>query len=109
MLAELPDHSPDGIALCADGSFLVACYYPFRILHVPREGSSFQVVLDDPTGIHIPMPTNVAFYGKNLETLAIASLGGQVVNSIDLGLLGAPLNYPTISTAAYRQARRDET
>ncbi len=97
VLADLPNHSPDGIALCADGSFLVACYYPFRILHVPREGGSFRVLLDDPTGIHMPMPTNVAFFGPNLDTLAIASLGGQVVNAIELGVLGAPLQYPTFA------------
>ena len=94
VLADLPGHSPDGLALCADGSFIVACYYPFRLLHVPRDGGSFTVALDDPTGIHIPMPTNVAFYGPHLDSLAIASLGGQVIKAISLGLRGAPLQYP---------------
>jgi sugar lactone lactonase YvrE len=93
-VADLPGHSPDGVALCADGGFLVSCYYPFRLLYVPPGGGSFEVVLDDPTGIHIPMPTNVAFYGPNLESVAIASLGGQVLKAIDLGIRGAPLNYP---------------
>jgi gluconolactonase len=96
MIAELTGTSPDGLALCADGSFLVACYYPFRLLHVPAGGGAPEIVLDDPTGIHIPMPTNVAFFGPGLASVAIASLGGMVVKAIDLGLAGAPLNYPAV-------------
>ena len=94
VLCEFPGHSPDGVALCADGSFLVACYYPFRLLHVPAGGGGFEIVLDDPTGIHIPMPTNVAFFGPRLERVAIASLGGYAVKAIELGIGGAPLTYP---------------
>jgi hypothetical protein len=69
-------------------------YYPFRLLYVPPEGGRVDVVLDDPTGIHIPMPTNTTFYGEGLAKLAIGSLGGMVVKGIDLGIAGAPLNYP---------------
>jgi len=84
------------VALTADGGFLVACYYPFRLLLVPPSGGSFEVVLDDPTGIHIPMPTNVCFFGDGLKQVAIASLGGQVVKAIDLGIAGAPVQYPRL-------------
>ena len=94
LIAELPGTTPDGVALCTNGAFVVACYYPFRLLYVPPEGGSFDVILDDPTGIHIPMPTNVTFYGAGLTKIAIGSLGGMVVKGIDLGLVGAPLNYP---------------
>src|SRR5262249_2675232 len=31
-LADLPGVVPDGVALDADGGFVVACYYPFRLL-----------------------------------------------------------------------------
>jgi gluconolactonase len=96
LLAEFPGHSPDGVALCADGGFLVSCYYPFRLLSVPAGGGEFEIVLDDPTGIHIPMPTNVSFFGPGLGSMAIASLGGYSIKAIDLGIAGAPLNYPTI-------------
>lgn len=95
-VADLPGHSPDGVALCADGGFLVSCYYPFRLLYVPPEGGRYDIVLDDPTGIHLPMPTNVAFFGPELESVAIASLGGQVLKAIDLGIRGAPLSYPAV-------------
>lgn len=96
VIAEFPGTSPDGVALTADGGFLVSCYYPFRLIHVPAGGGAPEVVLDDPTGIHIPMPTNVAFFGPGLTSVAIASLGGMVVKAIDLGIAGAPLNYPRI-------------
>jgi sugar lactone lactonase YvrE len=96
VIAELPGTSPDGVALTADGGFLIACYYPFRLLHVPAGGGAAELVLDDPTGIHIPMPTNVAFFGPGLTRVAIASLGGMAVKAIDLGIAGAPLNYPRI-------------
>jgi hypothetical protein len=42
------------------------------------------------------MPTNVAFFGPGLASVAIASLGGMAVKAIDLGIAGAPLNYPRI-------------
>jgi gluconolactonase len=94
LVAELPGHSPDGVALCADGGFLIACYYPFRLLYVPAGGGGFEIVLDDPTGIHIPMPTNVTFFGPRLASVAIASLGGYSVKGIELGIEGAPTAYP---------------
>jgi len=97
VIAELPGTTPDGLAACADGGFLVSCYYPFHLLYVPPGGGSPEVVLDDPTGIHMPTPTNVAFYGEGLRRVAIASLGGQAVTGIDLGVAGAPVNYPEIA------------
>ena len=95
-VADLDGTSPDGVAVCADGGYLVACYYPFRLVYVPPSGGRAEVVLDDPTGIHIPMPTNVCFFGEGLRQLAIASLGGQVVKAIDLGIAGAPVHYPQL-------------
>jgi gluconolactonase len=95
-IAEFPGNSPDGVAYCADGGFLVSMYHPFRLVYVPPGGGSWEVVLDDVTGIHIPMPTNVCFYGDDLDRVAIASLGGWVVKGIDLGLRGVPLHYPEI-------------
>ena len=64
----LAGNSPDGVTLCADGGFLVAVYYPFRLLYVPAEGGRVDMVLDDPAGIHIPMPTNVTFYDEGLRS-----------------------------------------
>jgi sugar lactone lactonase YvrE len=95
LVADFPGHSPDGVALCADGGFLIGCYYPFRLLYVPPGGGQFEIVLDDPTGIHIPMPTNLSFFGPALASVAIASLGGYSIKAIELGIAGAPLSYPS--------------
>jgi len=97
VISELPGTTPDGLAACADGGFLVSCYYPFHVLRVPPGGGPPEVVLDDPTGIHMPTPTNIAFYGEGLRRIAIASLGGQAVTGIDLGIAGAPVNYPEVA------------
>jgi hypothetical protein len=94
LIADLAGTSPDGVAICADGGYIVAVYYPFRLLYVPPEGGRVDLLLDDPSGIHIPMPTNVTFYDEGLAKLAIGSLGGMVVKGIDLGMAGAPLHYP---------------
>ena len=94
LIAELPGTSPDGVAVCADGGYIIAVYYPFQLLYIPPEGGRVEMLLDDPAGIHIPMPTNVSFYGDGLSKLAIGSLGGMVVKGIDLGIAGKPLNYP---------------
>jgi len=94
LIAEFPGNSPDGVALCEDGGFLVSMYYPFRLVYVPPKGGDYTVVLDDLTGMNIPMPTNVCFYGDGLRNIAIASLGGWVIKGIDLGITGAALQYP---------------
>jgi gluconolactonase len=100
LVADLPGTSPDGVAVCADGGYLIAVYYPFQLLSVPPEGGRFEVVLDDPTGIHIPMPTNAVFYGDELDHLAIGSLGGTIVKGIKLDIRGARLHYPPQPPAA---------
>ena len=92
LVADLPGVVPDGVAL-DDGGFLVACYYPFRILRVSF-GGDVQTMLDDPIGIDLIMPTNLAFFGPELRTLAIAQLGGWSIKAIDVPWRGAPLHYP---------------
>jgi gluconolactonase len=91
-VAELPGVVPDGLAL-DDAGFLVGCYYPFRILRVSSDGD-VQTVLDDPTGIDLIMPTNLAFFGPELRTLAVAQLGGWSVKAIEVPWCGVPLHYP---------------
>jgi gluconolactonase len=92
-VVDLPGVVPDGVALDVEGGFVIACYYPFRLLRVSAEGA-VETLLDDPAGIHIPMPTNVAFFGPELRTLAIASLGGYAIKSIEAPVAGVPVMYP---------------
>jgi gluconolactonase len=94
-VAEFPDTIPDGVALTADGGFIVACYYPFQLLHVDAEGT-VEMLLEDRTGLFLQMPTNVSFFGEDLRQLAIASLGGWSISVLTLAFSGAPLNYPHI-------------
>jgi gluconolactonase len=92
-LARLPGVVPDGIALDAEGGFLIACYYPFRLLYLAPGARDAEVLLDDPTGIHMIMPTNVAYFGEGLGQLALASLGGDEIKALPAPVPGAALHY----------------
>lgn len=94
LVAELPGVVPDGVALDSEGGFLIGCYYPFRLLRIPAGGGAAQLVLDDPTGIHMLMPTNLAYFGENLDQVAISSLGGFDIKALPANPPGAPLHYP---------------
>jgi gluconolactonase len=88
---------PDGIALAADGTtFVVGCYRPDR-LYVATTSGSVDVLADDPDGVVLNQPTNVAFVGDDLATLAISSLGGWTISTVDIGLEGLPLRRPSFS------------
>jgi gluconolactonase len=93
-LAALPGVVPDGLALDAEGGFLIACYYPFALLYLAPGANTAQVLLDDPTGIHMIMPTNVAYFGEGLSQIALASLGGHEIKALAAPVSGAPLHYP---------------
>jgi gluconolactonase len=93
-LAELPGTVPDGVAVDSDGGFIVSCYYPYHVYRVPPGGGPAELVLDDATGTQFPMPTNVCFFGDDLATLAVASLGGYTLSAADIGVRGHPLTLP---------------
>lgn len=92
LVVELPGVVPDGVAVDADGGFLVSCYYPFRLLYVRPGAATPKLLLDDPTGIHMIMPTNVAFFGEGLDQFAIASLGGHDIKALPAVVPGARLH-----------------
>jgi len=93
VVAELPGTVPDGVALTADGRIVVSSYHPFRIDIATRDGR-VEPVWHDAVGIYTPMPTNVAFFGDGLASMAIASFGGYTISAIDPPFAGAPLRYP---------------
>ncbi len=95
LVAEFPETIPDGVALTADGGFVVSCYYPFRIYHVGA-GGEIETLLEDPTGIRLQMPTNVSFFGEGLRQMAIAALGGWSITAIEVPFSGLPLHYPVL-------------
>jgi gluconolactonase len=92
--ARLPGTVPDGVALTQDGVLYVSCFQPNRIVRIAAEDQTIDVVLEDWTGLHLLTPTNVSFYGADLDRLAIASLGGWDIKSVVTSDRGQPLFYP---------------
>ena len=89
-LVDLSGSQPDGVALAADGSMFVGCYRPDRVWRIAPGGSP-EILLDDPDGVSLNQPANVAFIGAGLDRLAISSLGGWSVVALDVGAVGLPL------------------
>ena len=98
-VVELPHVVPDGLAFCADGSFLISCYRPDTILRVLPSGD-LTVLMDDYEGTILGAPTNVCFGGPALSVLFWANLGRWHLGSnARTGLQGAALFYPEISSS----------
>jgi len=93
-LVDLHGSQPDGIALAADGTMFVGCYRPDRVWRVEPDGRP-EVWLDDPDGVALNQPANVAFIGAGLDRLAISSLGGWSIVAIEAGVPGLPLRSPS--------------
>jgi gluconolactonase len=93
LVTELPGSQPDGIALARDGTMFVGCYRPDRIYRIPPGGAP-EILAEDPDGVVLNQPTNVAFVGPMLDRLAVSSLGGWSLMVADVGVSGLPLRYP---------------
>jgi gluconolactonase len=95
-VADLGGCQPDGIALAADGTMFVGCYRPDRVWRIPPDGTP-EVLLDDPDGVSLNQPANIAFVGADLDRLAISSLGGWSLVALDVGVAGLPLRMPSLA------------
>jgi sugar lactone lactonase YvrE len=85
--ANLPDCYPDGLAVAEDGSLIVGCYQPSKVLRV-RPDREVELVGEDISAHVLAHPTNIAFQG---DTLITANLGRWHLTRIELGLHGLPL------------------
>ncbi len=94
-IVDLSGSQPDGIALAADGTMFVGCYRPDRIYRI-SPGEPVGVFADDPDGVVLNQPANVAFSGPNLDRLVVSSLGGWSLVAAPAGRRGLPLRYPSI-------------
>ena len=94
-LVDLSGSMPDGIALGDDGTMFVGCYCPDRIWRI-EPGGTPEVLADDPDGVTLNQPANVAFVGPGLDRLAVSSLGGWSIVVADVGATGLPLRYPKL-------------
>jgi sugar lactone lactonase YvrE len=86
-LVTLPGAYPDGLAVADDGSVIVSCYQPSRIVRV-RPGGEVEVVGEDVSAHLLAHPTNVAFQG---DALLAANLGRWHITRLEIGVRGVPL------------------
>jgi gluconolactonase len=89
-VVDLAPTQPDGIALAADGTMFVGCYRPDLIWRIDPGGKP-EVLAEDPDGVVLNQPANVAFIGEDLDRLVVSSLGGWNLLAIDVGVTGLPL------------------
>jgi len=94
-LADLSGSQPDGVALDSEGAMYVGCYRPDRIWRIDPLGR-IEVLAEDPDGVVLNQPANVAFAGEGRGRLAVSSLGGWSLVWADVGAVGLPLRYPEI-------------
>lgn len=93
---QMPHTVPDGLAFCADGSLLVACYRPDTIFRILPNGD-LTVLMDDYEGTWLGSPTNVCFGGPQLRTLFWANLGRWHIGMNEqTALQGAGVFYPQL-------------
>jgi gluconolactonase len=101
VVAELPGTVPDGIAFADDGSALIACYRPDIVFRWHPAGPP-ELLAADPEGTVIAAPTNVAFHGPDLESIAVPNIGRWHVTTFRVpGLRGVPLWYPAATDLGY--------
>lgn len=84
----LPRTVPDGLALDQEGRLYIGCCRPDRIYVAEKDGA-VSVLLDDYRGEYLCTPTNLSIGGPEGRTLAIASLAGWSIKSIELGVPGS--------------------
>jgi sugar lactone lactonase YvrE len=94
-IVDLTGSQPDGIALAEDGTMFVGCYRPDRIYRI-SPGGPVEVFADDPDGVVLNQPANVAFWGPDLDRLVVSSLGGRSLVAAPAGIRGLPLRYPSV-------------
>lgn len=86
---------PDGCALDSVGNLYVSCYRPDRIYRI-TPGGEVSVFADDPRGITLNAPTNLAFFGEGLRSLAAANVGEDFVSVAHDVTPGLRLFYPDL-------------
>jgi gluconolactonase len=94
-VVELPGTVPDGLAFDVQGNLYISCYQPNRILRLAPDGA-LATLVEDPQGIVLFAPTNLAFCGADLHTLCVANLAARHLVAVDLSVAGQPCEYPRV-------------
>jgi gluconolactonase len=101
LVAEFPGTVPDGIAFATDGSAVIACYRPDIVFRWRPDGPP-ELLAADPEGTAVAGPTNAAFYGPELDSIAVPNIGRWHVTTFTVpGLRGVPLNNPAAGDLGY--------
>jgi len=95
VILEMPRQVPDGVALDRNGDLYIAMYTP-NVLYRHRPGGELVKLYDDWQQLKLIAPTNVAFGGRDLSTLIIASLCGWSIHTAPMTVPGLPLRYPKL-------------
>jgi hypothetical protein len=85
---------PDGLAFAADGRLLISCFRPDAVLI--WDGATVSTLAEDWMGLTLSAPTNIAFFGPQLDRLAAANIAFQHLAEIATDMRGAPLRYPVL-------------
>ena len=93
LVIEMERCTPDGLAFDADGGLLISCYQPNQLWRWTKE-TGLELIFDDWSGEFVLSPTNIAFYGDDLDRLVLASLCGTNVVTIAPATPGAPIRRP---------------
>lgn len=96
MVVELPQTVvPDGLTFDSQGNLYISCYAPDYIYRLTPNGD-LALLADDPRRTTLSSPTNIAFCGRDLSTLVVASLGRWHLCKAQIGVSGHPVRYPNI-------------
>lgn len=89
----LPRTDADGLALDAEGHLWITLYRPDGLVRVAPDGRVVERI-DDRFAGTLNAPTNIAFYGDDLQRAAVATVGSRHILDVDFGVAGQRLFYP---------------
>jgi len=95
LVTDLTGSQPDGIALAQDGTMFVGCYRPDRVFRIGT-GGVIEVFAEDPDGVVLNQPANIAFFGPGFDRVVVSSLGGWSLVAATAGVSGLALRYPVL-------------
>lgn len=94
VVVEFPETEwPDGVACAENGALLISCYRPDRI-YLWRPDDGLIILAEDPLGVILAAPTNIAFFGDTLEELLTTNLGRWHLTRLPARVRGTRLHYP---------------
>ena len=96
VVVELPRNVPDGVAFDIEGNLYISLYNPNIIYCYDTQGK-LTILYDDWEQLILIAPTNIAFGGKDMKTLLIASLCGWNISTAAMDIAGLPVQYPSLS------------